>query len=159
MPTKISVNASTGAVEEVEMEGEELAAHEITILPGPLRYEQAFPISATIQTTNDTPTEIYRFACEEHRQYTAELTFMGVNPSNWATKSTGMRYAFKRVAGGTLFVGEAPIFNIDEQGSAAWDISVAFQGNDFIVYVIGGRTHSVDWLVAGPIQVYVPAGF
>ena len=127
--------------------------------PPPLRYEATTQVNATLRTTNDTPTEIYRYACGQNRTYTGALIFQAVNPTNWATRSNGMRYAFKRVTAGAVLIGEAPVFAIDESGSASWNVEAIVSGNDFIVRVIGGRTNTVDWLVTGDIQVYVPAGF
>lgn len=127
--------------------------------PPPLRYDTQIAIKATKRTTNDTATEIARVTLDQHRQYAVTLTFMATEPVAGASFLRDLRCSWKRVTGGAVAVGEVETNTIPEQASADWNTSIVTSGNDVIIRVHGERTGTVDWLVTGVADVYIPAGF
>ena len=129
-------------------------------VPPPLVYEYAaqLAVDAVVRTTTDTPTEVWRLTSAPKHEYAATLVFMATDAASFSVKRTDMVYVWKRDTGSPVLVGEAPIANTDEQGSAGWDVAAAVDGDDLVVRVIGGRTSTVDWLVRGRVELFAPGG-
>ena len=129
------------------------------VAPPPVyEYAASVPIDVVKRTADDTPTEIWRLASAARHQYAATLVFMATDEATFAVKRTDMVYVWKRDTGSPVLVGEAPIANTDEQGSAGWDVAADVDGDDLVVRVVGGRTSTVDWLVRGRVELFAPGG-
>jgi len=127
--------------------------------PAPVyRFAAGIPVEVLRQTTDDAPTEVWRLASEPRHEYAATLVFMATDEATFAVKRTDMVYVWKRAAAAPILVGEAPISNTDEQGSASWDVMATVDGDDLVVRVVGGRTSTVDWLVRGRVELFAPGG-
>jgi hypothetical protein len=121
-------------------------------------YAETTPVGAVTRTTDDTPTEIARFAAAPDHVYAATLTFMGFDVAAFAIKETTYRYVWKRGSAGAVLVGEAPLTDIPDPAAADWNVTIRVDGNDAVVEVIGERTAPVDWTLAGEITVFAPGG-
>ena len=129
------------------------------VAPPPVyQFAASLAVEAIVRTTNDTPTEVWRLASAPKHEYAATLVFMATGESDFSVKRTDMVYVWKRDTAAPILVGEAPISNTDEQGSASWDVMAGVDGDDLVVRVVGGRTSTVDWLVRGRVELFAPGG-
>lgn len=127
--------------------------------PAPLVYDDSLSIRARLRTTNATPTELYRSTLAPLTGYRAGLTLIAVDAGNGACRTIEARVTAKRLAGGALLVG-APAVVSDQQdgGTAAWAITAAVSGNDFIITVTGAAGRNIDWLLDGSVVGFTPGG-
>jgi len=145
--------------EQVDLPPEAQPVVDAHVAPPPVyEYARTVPVEAVVRTTNDTPTEVWRLPTDVKHEYAATLVFMATGESDFSVKRTDMVYVWKRDTAAPILVGEAPISNTDEQGSASWDVMAGVDGDDLVVRVVGGRTSTVDWLVRGRVELFAPGG-
>ena len=129
------------------------------VAPPPVyEYARTVPVEAVVRTTTDAPTEVWRLTSATKHQYAATFVFMATDEATAACKRTDIVYVWKRDTAAPTLVGEAPISNVDEQGSAGWDVAADVDGDGLVVRVVGGRTSTVDWLVRGRVELFAPGG-
>lgn len=127
--------------------------------PAPLVYDDTIRLSARLRTTNATPAELYRATLAQRTGYRASLTLIAVDAGNGAVRTIEARITAKRLTGGALLVG-TPVVVADHQdsGTAAWAITAAVSGSDFIVTVTGAAGRNIDWLLDGGVVSFTPGG-
>lgn len=159
MATKISVDCSTGEAHEVEMTGDELAAHEEQRATREIRYVGQQLVDARIRSTGATPIEIFRLPLAEQSVYQSTLTIIGIDSGNFATKAMEGRFVHKRLAGNALQVGAITVLSdIHDTAAASWAPNALPQGTDVVFTVVGAAGRTIDWQMAGQILRYAPAG-
>jgi len=146
-------------MEQVDLPPEAQPVVDAHVAPPPVyEYATSIAVDVVTKTTDDTPTDVWRLASAVRHEYAATLVFMATDEATFAVKRADMVYVWKRNTGAPTLVGEAPISNTDEQGSASWDVMATVDGDDLVVRVIGGRTSTVDWLVRGRVELFAPGG-
>ena len=145
--------------EQVDLPPEAQPVVDAHVAPPPVyEYARTVPVEAVVRTTTDAPTEVWRLTSATKHQYAATFVFMATDEATAACKRTDIVYVWKRDTAAPTLVGEAPISNVDEQGSAGWDVAADFDGDGLVVRVVGGRTSTVDWLVRGRVELFAPGG-
>jgi hypothetical protein len=160
MPKKVSVNATTGEVTEVEMTGAELAAYQVTTAPIPPPKALYRPIVAEdVRTTDATQTTMVSWPLAVQTLYTARFTILAVDTVNgdcrvWTAKATA-----KRLGAGALLVG-APTLETShaDAGAATWALSADVNANNFRVRITGAAGRTISWSLVGEVLRARPDG-
>lgn len=153
MATKVAVDCATGAVEEVEMAGAELAAFDV--LRGIVIVRKALIQQVAVEdfrTANATQATMVSWPLAPLTLYAARFTLLAINTINadcrvWTAKATA-----KRVNGGALLVGTPEIETSHaDAGAATWGASADASGNNFRVRVSGQTGQTISWSLLGEI--------
>lgn len=134
-----------------------IAAH--VPAPPPLVFTGSTVVKARVRTTNATPTEVYRVTLTPLTLYDADLKLTGVDAGSGAARRIRAAVVAKRLANGALLVG-APQVIADQfdAAAAAWAITAAASGTDFVVTVTGASGRTIDWLLSGDVASFTPGG-
>jgi hypothetical protein len=160
MATKIVYDASTGETTEVEMTGDELAAHEalVAIPSSVITYAGLLNVHATARTTDATPVEIYRLAAQQQHVYQSTLTLIGIDSVSFATKSMEGRFVHKRLSANALQVGAITVLSdIHDTAAASWAPNALPSGTDVVFTVAGAAGRTIDWIMTGQIVFFAPS--
>lgn len=160
MATKVVYDAATGQTTEVEMTGDELAAHEaLQAVPSRIiRYAGQHNVNAVVRTTDATATEIYRLPCEQRHVYQSTLSLIGIDAGTFATKSLEGRFVHKRLTANALQVGAIKVISeIYDPAAAAWAPNALPSGTDVVFTVAGEAGRTIDWIMTGQIVFFAPS--
>ncbi len=165
--TKIVVNATTGATEEVTMSPAEeaaLVALRELAASSSIVYGRSRAIGELrVQTVNATSAELLRAAVPPLTGYTARLRIIGV------ADNLAMRAVEAIVVIGRGTNGAAIIQNAGSQGQTvladhrsgvggSWAIVPSVVGNDYVITVTGSAGRTVDWRLVGTVEAFTPGG-
>lgn len=164
MPKRVTVNVLTGAIEEVEMVGEELAGFEASIIP-PVRFQATEPFMRQVRTTGAAPAEIFRATLGQMTACRARLVVLAIDSGNGAYASLEKIVSVERLGAGAVnllttdtvvqrMTGAAAV----TAGVASWAVAVTLAGNDIVVRVTGATGRTVDWGMSGEVMRYAPGG-
>jgi len=123
-----------------------------------IQYAGAREVHALTRTTDALDHEVFRFPCEQHRRYTANLTISGIDAGNFVSRDQEGRFVWKRVTGNAVMVGITMVSNLGEAASSSWAPNALPQGTDIVFTVRGAAGRTIDWLLVGQVSVYSPAG-
>jgi hypothetical protein len=115
-------------------------------------------VDAMLRTTDGAAHEIYRFSCAQPRLYTANLTIMGVDAGNFVSKSLEGRFTWKRPSTAAVMVGIVMVSDIHDTAAAAWAPNAVPSGTDIVFTVAGAAGRTIDWVLAGVVSGFAPAG-
>lgn len=114
-------------------------------------------VDAVTRTTDDVPTEVFRFPTAPKQVYRATFQMTAIDAGSGATKDSEARMTFKRMATAVSQVGTTTVIsNAQDAAAASWAIQPSIQGTDLVISVRGATGRTVDWLLVGGIAVYAP---
>lgn len=166
MPTKITVNATTGETQEIEMTGAELAAFNAQLAVHDIAYSASAHIEARVRTTTAAATEIYRATLPTATAFRADLEITGISDDLGSFRYVQATCIVGRGAsGGAVIiptrVGAAAGTIVADHAlgaGGAWPApALVAVGNDVVIRVTGGAL-GVNWLCVGGVVSFTPAG-
>lgn len=123
-------------------------------------YVETRHVDAVVTTTDDVPLEVFRFPTKTKQVYAASFRMTAVDEGNGATKRARAEMTFKGLASSVVQVGStvttAPM---QDAAASSWQIQPSTSGVDLIISVKGAAGRTVDWTLAGDIEVFAPGGF
>jgi hypothetical protein len=133
-----------------------VAAH----VPPPLVVEFAgsTQVEAIVRTTDAAPLVVFRFPTLQKRLYQGNLTISGIDAVSGASKLMEGRFVWKRPAAAAVMVGLTVVSDIHDAAAASWAPNAAPQGADIVFTVTGTAGRTIDWLLAGAVDVFAPGG-
>lgn len=121
----------------------------------PTRYSEYEEISPRyLVTTNNTPTEIARYALRQNFLYVAHLDLEAGIPADagYPIRHIEGTITAKRIANGAQLVGN-PVIQVDQADVASpIPVSAAVSGNDLIIRVTGANK-TIRWYLSGKVKV------
>lgn len=127
--------------------------------PPPIRYVEAQPVSAEVRTTDDVPHEVFRLPTTSKHVYGATFRMMAVDAGTGATKRARAEMTFKGLASSVVQVGSTVTSPpMQDTTASAWVIQPTTDGVDLIISVKGAAGRTVDWTLAGDVEVFAPEG-
>jgi hypothetical protein len=115
-------------------------------------------VHAVVRTTDATPLEVFRFPCDQKRLYRADLVISGIDAGNYASKILEGRFTWKRNVAAAILVGLTTVSDIHDAAAAPLAPNVAAQGTDIVFTVTGAAGRTIDWLLAGSVDMFAPSG-
>jgi hypothetical protein len=160
MPTKTTVNATTGEIIETEMTGAELAAYQAALVPIPPPKSAYRTVTVEdFQTTDATITSMVLWPLELQTLYTARFTIMAIDTGNGDCRVWYAKASAKRLGAGALLVG-TPNIDTDHPnpGATGWAITADTNGSNFRVRVTGAAGRTISWNLVGEVLRARPSG-
>jgi hypothetical protein len=125
-------------------------------------YSGSVEVGRLLRTTDDQPHEIYRFPCDQHRRYRANLLIDGIDAGSFASKVMEGRFVWKRLTANAIMVGSgggiAVISDLHDTAAASWLPNCLPSGTDVVFTVTGAAGRTIDWKLEGRIDIFAPGG-
>jgi len=122
-------------------------------------YVATRPVSAVLRTTDDLLHEVFRLPTKLKHIYGAALRMTAVDATSGATKRTRADMTFKGLAASVAQVGTTVTSTpMQDPAAASWVIQPTTDGVDLVISVKGAAGRTVDWTLAGDVEVFAPDG-
>jgi hypothetical protein len=126
-----------------------------------IEYSALKPISGQVQTTNATPTVIFRGPLTSGQGYIATLDIIGVlSVSPFDVCVIRASVAAKRTPTTTALIGTAvQLAKHADANASTWTATGSIAGTDFVVTVTGQANKVINWSLTGSFYQFAPSGF